>query len=109
LRTQANRIEPDRDQSEHEIMSLRVDIANASALLLFTTLSFASSSNAPTTPSPSPPAAQHPVVAVASITINADRANPGYTYTVSGQLHETAGVAASIVSLDLTLLTARLS
>ena len=71
------------------------------ALLLFGVLTSGCSSQ-PTAPSPSTPPAAHANVTISSVTVVGDARSTGFQYQTVVQLKESAGVSATISSIDLS-------
>src|SRR5436309_952588 len=59
---------------------------------------------APTTAATSPAATPHPSISVTSIAVQGAARSSGYEYSATIQLKETAGVGATISSVDLVFL-----
>ena len=74
----------------------------ATPLLLFVSLSACGKSSSPT--SPTPPPVTHPYVTISAINVTAAASANRFSYSVVLTLKETAGVAATISSVQLTFL-----
>ena len=69
--------------------------------IVCTILSACSDSHPPTTPTPLPPAVR-PSVSVTEVSVVGERLTTGYGYRTVVHVRESAGTAATIVSIDLT-------
>jgi Carboxypeptidase regulatory-like domain/Putative binding domain, N-terminal len=81
-------------------------IRHATAAILVAALMACGGNTTPTAPTtPSPPPTPHPSVNIAAVSVAGERRTTGYMYRTVVQLRESAGTAATIVSIDLTFVS----
>src|SRR5262249_38355806 len=61
-------------------------------------------SDLPSAPTPQPTPTVRPAITIASISVNAETKSAGYAYRATVSLKESAGVAATISSVELTFM-----